>query len=121
LLSSFAFKLCFQALLSSFAFKLCFQALLSNFAFKLCFQALLSSFAFKIGFQAWLSSFAFKSNLRRYNMVFERRRPALTDSFAQSMVLAPLFVWMEVRPATHCLPGHGLPFNSRSEDSNCVG
>lgn len=29
-------------------------------------------------------------------MVFEKRAPALTDSFFQSLMLAPLFVWFEV-------------------------
>ena len=62
-------KLKCDYLLSSFAFKLCFQDLLSSFAFKLCFQALLSSFAFKLCFQALLPSFGFKCNLRRYNLV----------------------------------------------------
>jgi len=41
--------------------------LLSSFAFKLWFQALVSSFAFKIWIQALLSTFAFYFNLRRYN------------------------------------------------------
>jgi hypothetical protein len=48
--------------------------LLSSFAFKLCFQALLSSLAIKLYFQAWLSNFAFnvclQLQLRRYNKVF---------------------------------------------------
>lgn len=30
------------------------------------------------------------------HMVFEKRRPALMDSFFQSLVLAPLFVWFEL-------------------------
>ena len=39
------------------------------------------------------------------HVVFEKRRPALLDSLAQSLVLAPLFVWMEVLFACGYRPG----------------
>jgi uncharacterized membrane protein YGL010W len=41
----------------------------------------------------------FKRSLQRYNpghLVFEKRRPAILESLFQSLVLAPLFVWMEL-------------------------
>jgi len=56
LLSSVAFKRCFQALLSSVAFKRCFQALLSSVAFKRCFQALLSSVAFNVSLRRYVKA-----------------------------------------------------------------
>lgn len=43
--------------------------------------------------------------LRLYERVFEKRRPALLDSLFQSLVLAPLFVWMELLFACGYRPG----------------
>jgi uncharacterized membrane protein YGL010W len=39
------------------------------------------------------------------HVAFERRRPAVLDSLFQSLVLAPLFVWMEIMFACGYRPG----------------
>ena len=66
-------------------------------------------------FQAWAAPSAWVYALavhafcwiaqRPGHVVFERRRPALLDSLFQSLVLAPLFVWMEVMFACGYRPG----------------
>jgi|TARA_B100000482_G_C12506071_1_gene258548 uncharacterized membrane protein YGL010W len=47
------------------------------------------------------------------HVVFEKKRPALLDSLAQSLVLAPLFVWMEVLFACGYRPGLRHNVNQR--------
>ena len=48
---------------------------------------------------------AWYAQLHPGHVVFEKCRPALLDSLAQSLVLAPLFVWMEVMFACGYRPG----------------
>ena len=59
---------------------------------------------------AWalgLHAFAWLMQIYPGHVLAERRRPALLDSFFQSLVLGPLFVWFELlfalgyRPALH--------------------
>lgn len=67
-------------------------------------------------FQAWAApsawvyalavhAFCWVAQIYPGHLVFERRRPALLDSLFQSLVLAPLFVWMEVMFACGYRPG----------------
>lgn len=49
--------------------------------------------------------FSWYAQIHPGHVVFEKRRPALLDSLFQSLVLAPLFVWMEVLFACGYRPG----------------
>ena len=69
-----------------------------------------TAFYVAFGTAAWkwalgVHLFSWYAQIHPGHVVFEKRRPAIVDSLFQSLVLAPLFVWMEVLFACGYRPG----------------